>query len=194
MFRTIIPAIIILSLAIGGGSASVWYAINTFGGLGAVRLGVWVAFPLAGTPQSDPYTRARIARDAELPLGAAEGLSFTARSDSTGAPLKRQCTYRIEGSMPVARFWTLFAGNNHVLPLVSHSWAPAGLHSRKVIYKPAGSVEIAIGPHAQPGNWLPVHGKGPLVLVLSLYDTPIASSSSISEVELPQVLRTMCDE
>ncbi len=194
MFKTLATVIIIVALAIGGGTASVWYAINTFGGIGSMRIGTWVAFPLAGTPESDPYTRARIARDAELPLGAAEGLSFAARTDSSGAPLRRKCSYRIEGSMPVARFWTLFAANDRLLPLAHEAWAPAGLHSRNVIHKQDGSVEIEAGPHAEPGNWLPYQGDGPLVFVLSLYDTPIASSASIGETELPQVLRTGCDE
>src|SRR5690606_28085130 len=116
-----------LTIAIGGGAGSVWYALGAIGGLGAVHAGVWTAFPDAGTPQSDPYSRARVARDAELPLGRAEGLSFVAERDASGERLSFACTYRIEGLVPPARFFTLHAADEAMRPAPGLGARPPGL-------------------------------------------------------------------
>ena len=54
------------------------------------------------------------------------------------------------------------------------------------------SFAIAVGPDAAPGNWLSVSGDGPMVFVLTFYDTPVSGSTGIADIELPQVLRTGC--
>ena len=46
---------------------------------------------------------------------------------------------------------------------------------------------------AAAGNWLPLDGTGPMTLVLTLYDTPVASNENIGEIPLPQVLKVGCD-
>ena len=51
------------------------------------RSGAWTAWPHAGSPDADPYSIAMLARTGEVPLGAGEGIAFTAEIDSDGAPL-----------------------------------------------------------------------------------------------------------
>src|SRR5690606_5884885 len=111
MLRNAVLILLTLSVAIGGGTASVWYALGAIGGLGSLTVGGWTAWPNAGTPDADPYALARVARDAELPLGRAEGLTFMAERAAAGERLSFACTYRIEGHVPPARFFTLHAAD-----------------------------------------------------------------------------------
>jgi hypothetical protein len=194
MLKTIILTALTLLIAIGGGAASVWYALNRIDGLGAMTVGEWVAFPAAGTPYADPYSKARIAREAALPLGAAEGLSFIAREDAGGGKLARNCTYRIEGRVPPARFWTIYAANESLDPIPRVAGRTSGLHSRQILRLSDDSFVLNIGPNPSPGNWLPVDGSGSMALLMTLYDTPVASNSRVEQFELPQVLRIACDE
>lgn len=182
-----------LAVALVGGAGSVWLALERDFGFGAVAIGNWVAFPDYGTPQADPYSRARFSREADLALGRAEGLVFTARRDEAGAPLSRRCTYRMEGSLPPARFWTLSARDpDNAVIRIEGGRSPA-LHSRALLGRADESVLASISAHPMPGNWLAVDGAGAMALVLTLYDTAIASSARIAEVELPRIVREGCD-
>ena len=49
---------------------------------GAVTAGAWTAWPTAGSADADPYSLATLARTGEVPLGAGEGIAFTAEDDS----------------------------------------------------------------------------------------------------------------
>jgi len=111
MLKNAFLMLLSLAIAIGGGGASVWYALKIQDGVGAIRIGQWTAFPDIGTPAADPYSKARVAREGVLALGRAEGLSFVAETDAAGDQLKRECSYRIEGGFPTARFWTLYAAD-----------------------------------------------------------------------------------
>ena len=56
----------------------------------------WKASPGAGSPDADPYSIARLARTGEVPLGAGEGLAFTAdgRSGRRAAPRQLHLPHR----------------------------------------------------------------------------------------------------
>ncbi|MFC0210577.1 DUF1214 domain-containing protein [Chelativorans intermedius] len=182
-----------LALAIGGGAGSVWLALEKAPPFGAVRAGPWVAFPSAGSREADPYSRARFARQGGIPLGRSEGIAFTAGSDSQGRALRRDCTYRIEGPMPAARFWTLHAADAAGRVLPPFGRRRAALHSRMVLRFSDDGFLIVVSPHPAPANWLAVTGEGGMRLVLTLYDTPVASGARLGELTLPQIARTGCD-
>lgn len=192
MIQRIVFFLIVIAIAIGGGTASVWYVLRAQEGIGALTVGDWTAFPAIGTPDADPYARARIARDGILPLGRAEGLAFIADRDSAGGRLRRDCDYRVEGVTPTARFWTLVAADE-TLAALDHGGRAAAVQSRQIMRAADNSFAIAVGPHPAPGNWIRIGGAGPLALVLTLYDTPVTGGSGLGEFELPQVLRTGCD-
>lgn len=193
MLRTIFLTAIAVSIAVLGGAASVWYALLAQEGIGAVTVGAWTAYPELGSPDADPYSNARVAREGLLALGRAEGLSFAAAHDSAGEPLRRQCGYTVEGRTPPARFWTLYAADSALFPLPASGPRPGAIHSQQLVRLPGNVVSVAVGPHALPGNWIASGGVGPMTLVLTLYDTPIASSTGMSDIELPQVIRGRCD-
>jgi hypothetical protein len=192
MIRTVLLTLATLAIAIGGGAGSVWYALEAQEGVGAATIGSWTAYPNMGAPDADPYSKARAARQGLLALGRAEGLAFFATHDAGGTPLSRKCSYLIEGSTPPARFWTLYVADRSLRMVDSGHRRKPALQSLAILRNPDNSFVIAIGPDAMPGNWLSVSGDGPMVFVLTLYDTPVAGSIGVEDVELPQVLRTSC--
>ncbi len=193
MLKSILLTALTIAIAVGGGAGSVWLALEWDFGFGTITIGNWTAFPDHGTPEADPYSRARFSREADLALGRAEGLVFTARRDSSDMPLALECRYRIEGTLPPSRFWTLSArdASNAVINL-GGGRSPA-LHSRALLREPDNSIVTTVSRHPAPGNWLAVRGSGSFTLVLALYDTAISSSARITEVELPRIVREGCD-
>ncbi|MGB3391700.1 MAG: DUF1214 domain-containing protein [Pseudaminobacter sp.] len=193
MFRTVLLTALILVIAIGGGASSVWYALDRQDGIDALSIGGWTAFPDIGTPDADPYSQARTAREGILTLGRAEGISFIAHHDTSGDRLRQDCSYRIEGNIPPARFWTLYAADAALSALRAQTRRPFALHSYEILRGPENIVSISVGRHPTPGNWLMVTGSGPMLLVLTLYDTSIASSTGVADVDLPRVTKVACD-
>jgi hypothetical protein len=193
MLKNVFLMLLSLAIAIGGGGASVWYALKVQDGVGAIRIGQWTAFPDIGTPAADPYSKARVAREGVLALGRAEGLSFVAENDAAGDQLKRECSYRIEGGFPTARFWTLYAADQSLGVVETGKPRLAALQSYEVLRQPDNSVIISVGHHPMSGNWLLTDGSGRMYFVLTFYDTPIASSTGLSDVSLPRIVKAGCD-
>ncbi len=194
MIRTLFLAAIVLIISIGGGAASVWLALNASEGIGAAVISGWTAFPDVGTPDADTYSKARFAREGGLALGRAEGITFVATTDTAGDQLRRECTYQIEGQIPTARFWTLYAADAQRVLLPPTVRRIPALHSQEMLRTVDGAISITASQHASPGNWLGISGAGPMQLVLTLYDTPAASTARVFEIALPQVLKVTCDE
>ncbi len=190
MLTRILQIALVLAIALGGGIWSVDAVLDRFGGFGEIQLGAWQAFPDAGTANADPYSRARAARKASLSLGTAEGLAFYASKDQHGQDLQRGCTYRLEGTTSPTRFWTLYAATPDLATITPPTGLQPALHAREVLYENDGSILITIGPDAAPGNWLPVQGHGPFVLVMTLYDTPIATSAGLTDQSMPKLTRS----
>ena len=193
MLKNAFLMLLSLAIAIGGGGASVWYALKMQDGVGAIRIGQWTAFPDIGTPAADPYSKARVAREGVLALGRAEGLSFVAETDAAGDQLKRECSYRIEGGFPTARFWTLYAADQSLGVVETGKPRLAALQSYEVLRQADNSVIISVGHHPMSGNWLLTDGSGRMYFVLTFYDTPIASSTGLSDVSLPRIVKAGCD-
>ena len=188
MLKTILKVITVLVIALGGGIWATDCALDNFDGFGELQLGAWNAYPASGTIAADPYSKARAARKASLALGTAEGLPFYARHDSNGHELRRGCAYRLSGVTPPSRFWTLYPANSNLEPIRPREGLQPALHSREMIYEDDGSIQITVGPTASPNNWLAVEGSGSLVLVLTLYDTPAASSSGLIDLVMPRIV------
>jgi hypothetical protein len=166
MLKTILKVLVVLVISLGGG---IWVTDYTL-------------------DNSDPYSKARAARKAYLAIGTAEGLPFYARRDSNGRELRRGCSYRLTGLTPSTRFWTLYPANTNLEPIVPREGLQTALHSREMLYDNDGRVQVTVGPNASPDNWLPVEGSGSFVLVMTLYDTPAASSSGLVDLVMPRIV------
>lgn len=185
--------VLFLIIAIGGGAWSVLVALDKAPLLGRITSGPWEAFPVAGTPEADPYSRARHVRTGGLVLGPSEGIVLTARTDSAGKLLMRDCTYRIEGTMPSARYWTLYIADADGYALPGSRQKRSATHSGMVVYGANNSVSVTVSPHPVPGNWVAVEGNGRMLVVLTLFDTPLAAASQLAELTLPTITEAGCD-
>lgn len=188
MLKTPFMVAITLVIAFAGGIWSVLAALDATTGLAAIRIGPWEAFPLAQTVKADPYARAHRARDGRLLYASAEGLTFTARTDATDAPLDAACAYRLTGLAPAARFWTLYTRPANAAPD-----RPAGLNSRTILREMDGSFAIEASARARPSNWLALPSAGRFTLVFTLFDTPVASSTGVSDIPMPELTKLGCD-
>lgn len=193
MLKSILLTALTLAIALVGGAGSVWLALERDFGFGAITIGDWTAFPPYGTPEADPYSRARFSREADLALGRGEGLVFTARHDSEGRQLTSECRYTIRGSMPPSRFWTLYARDARNRVIGIEGGKQPALHSLALLRGADNTVTTTVSRHASPGNWLAIGDVGDFTLVLTLYDTAVTSGSRIAEVELPGISRQDCE-
>lgn len=193
MLKTAFLILVVLLVSIVGGGASVWYMLKANESLGAVTMGEWTAFPDLGTADADPYSKARVAREGLLALGRAEGLSFSAQRDSEGDTLRRECRYSIEGPVPTARFWTLYAADPSGGVVEAGTRRSGALHSYQLTRQADNSIVVSAGRHPAPGNWLALSGQGPMTLVLTFFDTPISSSTGASDIILPSIVKAGCD-
>lgn len=185
--------LVFLTIAIGGGTASVWLVLEKAPLVGSFASGPWVAFPVAGTPDADPYSRARHVRTGGLALGPSEGITLFADTDSDDNALRRNCTYMIEGTMPSARLWTVYVADFEGNLLPDRGQRRPALHSGTIMRASDNSFKISVSPHPTPGNWLPVSGTGRLQIVLTLFETPVAAASQLSELALPAITNVGCD-
>lgn len=192
MFRVPFLVAIALAIAFGGGIWSTRLALDATVGFGAIKLGPWEAFPEAQTADADPYAKSHRANAGRLLYASAEGLSFTAATDDAGARLTSNCSYRLTGQTPTARFWTLFATAPNGQPPSATATLPVVLNSRMVLRRPDGSLDITISPSARPGNWLAVSNPGPFRLTLTLLDTPAAGSSGLIDLSMPGIRKIGC--
>jgi len=174
------------------GLGTTWIALTQGLAYGGVTIGAWTAWPKNGTAGIDPYARAMIARNGELPVGSGDGVSFYARTDDAGQPLDGRCDVLVSGITPPARFWTMTLYDPEGL-LVANSMRRNGFTSQEIVRKADGNFDIAIAPRARPGNWLPTGGVERYQLVLRLYDTPVGMATrSGREAPMPAISRRAC--
>ncbi len=189
--RFLTHLLLMMGVALSFGFGLSWFALTDGRFFGVSQIGPWTIWREAGAPAPDPYTRAWLARSGSLQLGASEGLQFVAATDSDGQPLNRSCRYRIDGTTPVAAFWTL----TPVAPdgsAVTRPDGPLSFHSGRIARAADGSMELYVSRTLAPRNWLEITGEGPFQLALNLYDTSSIAGVGASVVTLPAIIREAC--
>lgn len=190
--RLLFGSLFALIVAAAVGLGTTWFVLTHGTAYGGVTIGGWSAWPRTGTTSIDPYSRAKVARSGELPLGSGDGVAFYARSDGAGRPLDGRCDLIVTGITPQARYWTLTLYDTDGR-LVANSVGRQGYTSQEVLRRTDGSFQITVGPRARPGNWLPTGGVDRYVLVLRLYDTPIGIATRASpDVPMPAISQGSC--
>ena len=188
--RFVFYLLMMIAVALGVGFGLSYYALTDGRLFGVAQVGPWHAWPDVGASAPNPYTRGHLARTAAFELGQAEGLQFTATTDSDGQPLTRDCSYRVDGKTPLATFWTLVALDQAGINIAAPDVAPA-MRSSDMVRADDGSIRISIGTRLLPGTWLELTGAGSFTLVLSLYDTAVFSGFS-SDASMPVIIRGDC--
>ena len=182
-------AMIATALLVGFGLS--WYALSDGRLFGTIEIGPWAAWRDAGSPTPDPYTRAFVSRNGALQLGASEGLQLVATTDSDGQPLDRACRYRIDGTTPVATFWTLVPTAPDGTP-IARPGGPAGFNSGRIARAEDGSMQLYVSKTLSPFNWLEITGEGAFVLALTLYDTSSFAGVGPTVATPPSIIRETC--
>ena len=162
-------ALYLAAVAVGLGSAG-WVLRKLTGSDSVVKVGAWTGSTLTGSPDADMYTRARVAIGGLLALGRSETMYYLATTDDTGHPLRSQCSYRVEGLPPAARWWsvTAYADDYFLFDAPNRQYS---LNSTTAKLGADAKFVLATGPAEQPGMyWLPTPGNRGLVLTLRLYN------------------------
>lgn len=154
--------------------------------------GGWTFIPRAGAPEMDPYRRARLFIEGELPLASGEGYVLRATRDADGLPLRGECQYRLSGPLPRARFWTLTLTTADGT-LIEHPTERAGFTSSEIIRPQDGHGVIEIGPEPLAGNWLPSPPDREITMLFRFYETPLSATATLLDAaQLPRLTRIGC--
>ena len=189
--KTVLRVVLTLLAGIALGLGLTALAITSPPHLGTVNSGPWQARMRLGTPEADPYARAVLAMRGEIPMGAVEGLSVTAGTDSSGRALTGQCSYRVSGQMPAANHWTLTVHRR------SGVAAPPGLRtsytSSEALHGENAQISLMLSAEPQAGNWIPLPAGEEFDLALRLYETQISTSAPVLDrLALPLITRGDC--
>jgi hypothetical protein len=190
--RLLFGLVFAFAVAILVGLGTTWFALTQGAAFGAITIGAWTAWPKTGTADVDPYARAAIARNGELPIGSGDGVAFFALADDQGQSLDGRCDVTLRGATPQARFWTLTLYDREG-QLIANSVDRQGFTSQEIVRQTDGSFVIVAAARARAGNWLPTGGVDRYVLVLRLYDTPVGVATRASrEAPMPSITAESC--
>jgi hypothetical protein len=174
------------------GLGATWTTATRGTNVGTITIGAWTARPRMGTSDIDPYSRASVARNGELPVGTGDGVTFTATTDDSKRPLDGRCDIVVSGITPAARFWTLTLSDTKG-QLVANAMQRYGFTSQEIVRAADGSIEIRIAPRARAGNWLPTGGINRYILALRLYDTPVGVATRTQrDAPMPAITTAGC--
>jgi hypothetical protein len=177
----------VVALALGIGSA--FWMVDRGSRLTTQRNGPWTMWTRAGQKDIDPYTRARQAKQGNLPLSTQIAATWEARFDNEGARLHSSCEYLLE-SEPIDATWfnlTVYDDNGLLIPNSAERHA---FTSQTIAANPDGSFFVVLARDARPGNWLPVGGAGRLSLLLTLIEPKPSVAESAQQ--LPSIRRIGC--
>ncbi|NCW56947.1 MAG: DUF1214 domain-containing protein [Gammaproteobacteria bacterium] len=185
--RLIVASLYIASIFLGVASAWLWL---TRVGIAGVDAGAWRVNLLAGSQNADAYTRARVALGAVLALDRSETLYYTTQHDDRGKALRAECRYKIEGSPPTARWWsiTAYGADNFLFPNAERRYS-VGTESAQLDATGRFSLMIGPLPASEVGNrtWIPTAGTGGMRLTLRLYNPAPAVQQAPGSLAAPSI-------
>jgi hypothetical protein len=190
--RLLFVTLLALVIAAAVGVGATWMTTTRGTELGTLTIGAWTARPRIGTVDIDPYSRATITRNGELPIGTGDGIAFMANADDKKKPLDGRCDVVVSGVTPPARFWTLALYDSKGR-LVANSLQRYGFTSEEIVRGADGGFEIRIASRSRSGNWLPTGGIERYALMLRLYDTPVGvATRNKRDAPMPAVATVGC--
>ena len=190
--RLLLITLTALLLATVVGVGATWMTSTRGTNFGAITIGAWTARPKTGTSEIDPYSRATVTRNGELPIGTGDGVAFTASTDDKRKPLDGRCDVVVSGVTPAARFWTLTLYDTQG-QLVANTLQRYGFTSQEIVRGADGGFEIRIASRSRAGNWLPTGGIERYALMLRLYDTPVGVATRTQrDAPMPAIATVGC--
>ena len=158
---------------------------------GNIDDGPWRTSLHVGSSESGPYLRARIAVHALLALSREETLYYTAARDSEGQTLVGNCSYRIEGRDPPARWWsiTAYGADDFLIPNTADRYS-ASMNS--VTRRKDGTFAVTLSQQQPEGDWIPV-AAGHFDLTIRLYNPQAEVAADPARVVLPTIKKMACE-
>jgi hypothetical protein len=178
-------------LAVVLGLASAYYAaFNMPSGNGAVVNGPWTTNLTTGGTNADMYTRAFVALTGLLALNKDETIYFNATADSAGEALAGNCSYRIEGTDPDTRWWsiTAYAKDNFLIDSPSHRYA---ISKTDITRSQDGTFVIRVSTIEEATNWIAASPDG-FQLTLRLYNPGRPIKEYPGTTPLPSIVKEAC--
>ena len=188
-------ALMQLLLAVAAGLGSAWAVLKSSAAFGE-RAGPWRVSTLAGSADADLYTRARVALGGLLALNRQETMYYVADTDSSGAALRSRCTYRVSGTPPAARWWsvTAYAEDFFLFPVDSKRYSVNGSTAAldtqgryTFISAPQRPADVVPGGAERP--WLPTPGDRGLMFTLRVYNPAPTLAAAPALLEPPRIER-----
>jgi len=175
------------AVAIGLGSA--WWVLKKAPWMGnTVQAGAWRANLQAGSKNANMYTRASIALNALLALDRSETMYFVATEDDAGRPLRSRCNYRVNGTPPQARWWSITAYADDMF-LFDTEKGYHSLNGSTARFDEAGRFALTAGSTEYPGiHWLATNGDTGMVLTLRLYNPSPELQSAPGSLVAPSIV------
>jgi hypothetical protein len=184
-----ILAMLIVGIALG--LATTWATAIRGSIGGGVNDGPWQTSLYTGSSEGGPYLRARIAVHGLLALSREETVYYTALNDSDGAAFDGNCTYRLEGRDPPARWWsiTAYGADDFLIP---NEFDRYSVSMNSVGRNPDGSFTVTLSKAKADGNWIPVI-PGRFDLTIRLYNPQAEVVAEPAKVPLPSVKKVSCE-
>jgi hypothetical protein len=183
-------ATVVVALVLGVGSAL--HRVRANVEARSVANGPWRTSPDVGAVTADPHLRAAVALTGLLALNRSETIYYNATTDDAGAPLRSECRYRIEGTDPPARWWsvTAYGADSHLIPNPQHAYS---VDRSRVQRGPDGRFAIDVGGPARPSNWIATGEPGEdISLTLRLYQPDPRVGADLGGTPLPSIRREGC--
>jgi hypothetical protein len=179
---------LIAGIALGLGATWVTAIRGALGG--GVSNGPWTTSLYTGSSEGGPYLRARVAVHGLLALSREETVYYTALRDSDGVMLNGNCTYRLEGRDPPARWWsiTAYGADDFLIPNKANRYS-VSLNS--VVRNADGSFVIVLSKTKAEENWIPVVA-GRFDLTIRLYNPGAEIIADPAHVPLPAIKKNEC--
>jgi len=179
---------LVLGIALGLGVT--WFTVVRGGLSSDISDGVWRTSLDIGSSSGNMATRARVAVHGLLALNRSETMYYSAATDSSGAALDGRCTYRLRGSDPKTRWWsiTAYGADDYMIPNEAHRYA---VSKNSITRDPDGTFNVMVSKENGGENWIYVK-PGPFSLTLRLYNPDAGVVADPAHAALPTVVREAC--
>jgi hypothetical protein len=185
--RCVLKILAVLVVGTALGLFATWLTVFR-GSPTRVNDGPWKTNLTAGSTRSTPFSRAFVAVHGLFALNRSETIYYTAATDNDGHRLDGHCLYKITGTQPDARWWsiTAYGADSYLIPNPANRYSIA-----KTISAQQVSFTVQVGGRASGTNWIPV-GPGRFSLTLRLYNPGPGFLLDPAHAILPAVIRVSC--
>jgi hypothetical protein len=180
-----------IAIGIALGLAATWAAAIRGTMSGGVSDGPWSTSLDTGSSEGDLYLRARIAVHGLLALSREETVYYSTLRDGDGADLLGNCSYRLEGRDPPARWWsiTAYGADDFLIPNDANLYS---VSKNSIAREADGSFAVTLSNAKADGNWIPI-APGRFNLTIRLYNPTHDVIADPAHVALPTIRKETCE-